>query len=654
MTAPTIVFRADVSGTAFGGAPTWTDYSTYVASAGEGEPIQITWGASDENAEPSARQCTIILENENGRFTPGNANADPDWGVDVRINVRVTYNAVTYDRFDGYIDSIEPAYEGSGWSQVKVTATDATARFQSGFPMHSLLYHEILEDNPVWFFPLAEPSGVRSAGDVQKVAPAATKTNSKYGAGTCEFGTSGPYDDTGVQFDSNNWGTSTTGPMTILRSRPGIKTAAMPASSGGFTIECVVQGLSAPAGSGFSVPLGLFSDDSNVVVKLELLDLTGNGRGYASFVVGTAPGVQSYSDPGVVVGDGDLHHLVGTLAADGHTVAFTIDGVKYAMTADNGSSMYTALYAGLGNILIGGQLLPNGDSKNGVKGVVGYCALYNGVLSDARIQAHAAAALGTGPEERTDQRFSRLLAYNGITASGLPTGQGQVGGQRTNGKTLNEALAQVARTEGTKAWVTGAGAPTFEARNARYWPTAGLSLTGADIDPSFTTRHDRQGKANEASANRDGGATQRFVDTTDQAAKGRFDFGSLEVISSSDHDALDNAAWRVTMNKVPKTRVPSLLVDLLTQTSTTLVANALSATVGTYVALSSLPSQAPASSMNLFIEGGSERIGVEEWSISFFTSPQPMKTSTTTLQTLRADASPSTRTKLDNGLVIPF
>lgn len=49
MTAPTIVLRMDLTGTAFGTAPTWTDYSTHLTTAGDGEPISITRGGQDES-----------------------------------------------------------------------------------------------------------------------------------------------------------------------------------------------------------------------------------------------------------------------------------------------------------------------------------------------------------------------------------------------------------------------------------------------------------------------------------------------------------------------------------------------------------------------------------------------------------------------------
>jgi hypothetical protein len=51
------------------------------------------------------------------------------------------------------------------------------------------------------------------------------------------------------------------------------------------------------------------------------------------------------------------------------------------------------------------------------------------------------------------------------------------------------------------------------------------------------------------------------------------------------------------------------------------VQSCLSADISTRVNVTSLPSQAPSSTFDGFIEGWSEKIGVNDWSISFFTSP---------------------------------
>lgn len=67
-------------------------------------------------------------------------------------------------------------------------------------------------------------------------------------------------------------------------------------------------------------------------------------------------------------------------------------------------------------------------------------------------------------------------------------------------------------------------------------------------------------------------------------------------------------------------RIPALSVDLLPCNST-LQGNLMAADIGTRLTVSSLPTQAPASSIDFFIEGYTESIGQESYRFTFNVSP---------------------------------
>lgn len=161
---PDATLRIDASGTAFGDAPTFIDYTQYLmAKAG----ARITWGRQDELSEPPPATCTFELKNDTGAWTPGNALAPAGWDVGARVRVSVEHEAVSYDRFDGYVDSIEPTWVGGvhTWNVVKVSCTDITARLARSQPLKSLVVQEMLADDPAYLYPLSEPTG-SAAGDV--------------------------------------------------------------------------------------------------------------------------------------------------------------------------------------------------------------------------------------------------------------------------------------------------------------------------------------------------------------------------------------------------------------------------------------------------------------------------------------------------------
>lgn len=664
MTAPTITLRGDLTGTAFGAAPTWTDYSAYLETGPNGEPIDITWGKQDEDSAPQPTRFTFLLRNEDGRFTTGASIIETKH----QFNVQVTVGGTTYDRGTGYVEDVEVVWPGgsSSFAVVKVTCVDISGRLTEALPLRAMVVHEMLADSPTYLYPLDEEAPSRSAADIVSAAnPVAVRVDGKYGANQADFGTemTGTLDGlTGVQFGPNS--ASATAPISVLSICSGSTSGPFVPASGAFSLECwVITPTVAPPWGGGNI-LYMSVGPSSAPPWL-IFYLGGGGAIVCDFRTDFAGGSAIPTSPLTYL-DGKLHHLVATLNADKRTAKLYIDGAL----VDTKVATSDLNFAGLKYNLIGGVV---GTSTGGTStsfaqfaGAISHVAMYPSELSAARVLVHYQAGLGTGPSERSDQRYSRLLGYAGLTASGLPTGQATMAGQRTKDKQLVDALRQVADTEGTDSFVKPNGQPTFQARNIRYWPTSAFTLDKADVGPDVVVRRDRLGLVNDQTATRDGGAAQRVQNAASIASYGRRDGGTLQVASSTDADALSNAAWRVQTGKDPVTRLSSVSIDLLTQPTTATVQAIMAATISTAFALTGMPSQTPtaltSNGAGLFVEGGHEQIAVDHWSIEFFTSPLAASGvsfaaggSTPNLpNTLRADGSPSQRTKLDAGLKIPF
>lgn len=620
MSAPVPTLRIDTSGTAFGAAPTYTDRTSYLMT-GSAYPVSITFGKQDEEGEVSPSRCSFYLKNDTGFWTPDSAAAPAAWDVGCPVNLRLTYNATTYDRFTGYVDLIEPTWPGGvqSWSVVKVSCTDVSARLGIAKPLRSLLQEEMLADSPLYFYPLGEPSGAASAGDVSgNNKPPAVVYNAKAGAWAVSFGEDmGMFEDTtGVTFGSWHASDPATS-LSICRNGENV----LPAASGHTQIVWFRSPTEAPATDS---PLLLWSSDAAKSTRAYLSLNAPDGK--LRYNVNDASN-SALANSLATVCDGGLHMAAAVLESDRMTATLYLDGVAQSSLSLAGAPIdLSALRVNE----IGAVTVPT--SGGSFPGLVTHVAAYGSALSAARVLAIYQAGAGTGPTESSDARFSRIAGYAGLTTSGLPTGQATMGGQRTAGAGEIEALQKVARTEGTVSYVTGAGALTFQERDDRYHKAVGLTLAASDVAADFSLRRDRQGVANEFTVSRDAGASQLVVDAASQADIGRFDGGSLEVAPSTDDDAYSNAAWRVANRKTTRTRLPSLAVDLYRQTSTSLVANCLSATIGTKVQVTGLPSNAPASSMTLFVEGYTETIGYDDWRLEFFTSPVGLEDSVWVLQ----------------------
>jgi hypothetical protein len=642
VSVPTIILRLDLTGTAFGTAPTWTDYTSHLLTAGDGQPILINWGRQDNESEVQPSTCSFVLDNTNGQWTPGNAAADPDWDVGAPVNIRVTHNAVTYDRFTGYVDSIEPAYPGQSWSRVLVTCSDVMARLGRANGLRSLLQYEMLADSPSYLYPLTETNPSSSSADIISTSnPLAVRVDGPFGGTKADFGATLPglFDDaTGVEFGPNASTVDT--PVTVLSIAYNTTSGPFVPLTGAHTQECwIITPTAIPATSAELLYQAVAPATSP---PWAILFITTSGL-LRYQVIDASSGVNVLSPSSVC--DGALHHVVVTLASDGKTLRLYLDGTQVSTNV-----AATALdLTGLRYNQIGGAVgVPDGSSTaqafGQFPGTVTHVAMYGYELSADRVLAHYRAGVGTGPSERTDQRFGRIAGYGGITTSGLPTGFGTMVGQKTSGLPAIDSLKLVGRSEGAPVFAAKTGAITMQSRQVRYAAAMAATITAADIDPDMTTRRDRQGLANEVTITNQGKASQVVIDTTSKNKHGRFDAGSFDVSLASDDEALNLGQWQIATRKNPLTRLPDLTVDLLTGQTVALVAAVLGLDISSKIQVAGLPSQAPASSFTGFIEGASETIGVQDWSMSFFTSPVTLEDSVLVLDS-------STQGLLDTNLL---
>jgi hypothetical protein len=109
-------------------ASVWTDVTTYVSATNK---VSVRAGRTTEFDDVGPSTCTLVLRNDDGRFTPDSAGSPyyPDVIEGRRIRVTVTESAVDYPLFTGSILSWEPNYAGGMLSNgtVTVTANDALA-----------------------------------------------------------------------------------------------------------------------------------------------------------------------------------------------------------------------------------------------------------------------------------------------------------------------------------------------------------------------------------------------------------------------------------------------------------------------------------------------------------------------------------------------
>lgn len=104
------------------GVTTWTDITPYLVSYSR-SPVR-----TNEFDMPGPAQATLVLRNDDARFTPDNASGPYFGGLKKyrRIRVRAQWAGVTYGRFWGYVVDWPQSWDNAGKNQyVTLTLSDA-------------------------------------------------------------------------------------------------------------------------------------------------------------------------------------------------------------------------------------------------------------------------------------------------------------------------------------------------------------------------------------------------------------------------------------------------------------------------------------------------------------------------------------------------
>lgn len=581
-------------------APTWVDVSQYVEAH---TAIPISRGRPDELNAVQPSRFSVTLDNRDGRFTPGNVSSPyyPNVKKGRRIRVRAMWPLATSyaDRVSGYVDEWPVVWPDgtSAMSTVTVTASSRLGRFSRGSELRSIIEEVYLEDNPVAYYPFGDAVGTTRAGNVSAFPQPPMTVVAVGSGGSITFGSStGPGTDgmTAALFsrtDANNG--------SYMRALPAGDLVAI--NDTNLMIECFFNTSTADTNL-----VHLNSDSRSSVLSVSStgkLQAYGSAFGTVFFVIVST----------ATVTNGLTHHAALRQTKSGATITsdLFLDGALVA-TDTSGLDWWplTRLYAG------GYQPLFNGT--------LSHVAVYNTAVSDARILEHANAGLNGFSGESSNARIVRLARYADVPAGEVSVETGlstSITNQITNDKTALSLMSEVVDTEGGVLFDARNGNLTFHARSHRYNAAVvmTLSATNQEIEGDLEPKLDDQGLLNDMTASRDGGVSVRAVDTASIADYGLYR-ESVTLLTTSDNEIADAANWKVQTRSTPAIRIAGISVDLLNCSSAQKTA-LLALEIGDRITLTGLPSQAPASSMDFFIEGYTETIGAESYRMTFNLSP---------------------------------
>ena len=600
MTMPTMKVEIAFTTAPDDPSPAWVDVTQYLrASPG----IDISRGRQDSFGDIQPSRCTLTLDNTNGRFTPGNTSSVyyPNVKNGRRIRVTATYLGVAYPRFSGYVDEWPVAWADASATvaSVTITASSRLARLGRGTDLRSIIEEEYLADGPDAYYTFGEPVGSVAAGNGSLVSqPPMTFS----GSGTDPvFGNAtGPGTDdlTSVSF-SGGKNFAVVFPTPVVASTDTSIAWEFFFSSATTAFQNVGRLYSA-------------TGDTTIVTisasgKLEIN--AGNNAGPIYYDLTSA----------ATVTDGATHHCLvrETISAGVLTVTIYLDGAQ----------ILTDTYSPLSAFTTRNRMTAGGVSVGtSMTGVISHMAVTSGTteMTAARVLAHANSGLNGFSGERSDQRIARLASYAGVpsvevsTETGLST---SITNQVTNARTALSLMADVVVTEGGLLFDARDGDLTFHARSHRYNVASAMTLhaAGGELMANLEPRLDDQGLVNDMTTSRDNGVTARAVDAASITEYGLYR-ESVTLLTTSDNEVQDAANWKVAIGATPTVRVPVAEANVA-QASTTQTTALLAREIGDRITLANLPSQAPASTMDFFIEGYTEDITPETYRMTFNLSP---------------------------------
>lgn len=143
--------------------PVWVDISVYVLMVGSGQAVSISRGRQTELAQADPSRLSVVLNNSDDRFTPGNPTSPyvAWWKQGRRIRWREKLGPWVFDLVDGYLQLPEVVIQVAGKDQIlTVSAVDRLARLdQPGTEFVSALGEYILSTaDLVGYWPLTDPN----------------------------------------------------------------------------------------------------------------------------------------------------------------------------------------------------------------------------------------------------------------------------------------------------------------------------------------------------------------------------------------------------------------------------------------------------------------------------------------------------------------
>jgi hypothetical protein len=563
----------------------WSDITSYVrVEAG----IDITNGLSAEGTTADSAQCTVVVNNRDGRFSPRNTAGAyyPYLKRDTPLWVKV--NGVT--RFVGTLFEFPSQWNENGSNvYVTLTANGLLRRLTHAASLDSTLTTTIGQ--------FAAARGVTGYWPVEDDAGATTIYNAYGGTpGTITTAPTFAAVDLGPgSHEVATWG----GALATF-----VPTAA---SATAFTAGCYIQ---LPT-SGLSGGEELFGVEVNGTAKYWRVLYSPGSGGSVFLQVLNSLGVEILATANIAVGDGGRFYVKMENSNSGANVSYSFSTLDLGTTISGSLATQTVGAPTVARIGAGTIAIPAAADV-----AIGHVVLGSNATTLSTSVFDQARAGFAG--ESVPTRLARLATANGIlidcvSGSYSPT---ELGPQPDG--TLLDVLRATEKADAggiLRDSVTVTRELVYITRVARYndqQSQTTLDYASKQLIPPLAPTDDDQHLANSVKANREGGSSARIELTSGALSTAAYPSGvglypfedTYGVYTDAQLPYL--ASWILRQGTVDETRFPAVTVDLIA--NPTKVGNIEALRPGHRLRITNLPAYSGTTNIDLQVVGWQEHI----------------------------------------------
>jgi hypothetical protein len=598
--------------------------------------LSTSAGRSDELDTVQASQATFVLGNHDGKITPGAASPGAPYTGNVVPGRRVVLLAdvagTLCHRWTGYTTGYSQGLAGVAWSEVSMVCADAFRALARPTMPPPYRAEVVLLDQPATYLPLDEAQGSTSAGNIAGAGGTAPMLTTKYGPGGSAFG-AGPVlmtltATTGHTADNDakalNFNTAATlatgGPADVLdlSALP----ATYPTSSTPWTFGFWLDiGPTVPTWTGILYRSGKASNNNSLTGFQ--IEVSTAGR----IVIKTASEtcITSFFH---YEGSGSWLYWVSynpTAGPFGTVRLFVPDAEEDTSYACTASPFSFGVQPDAAFIGAAWQTLTR-EATFPAKVLMGNLAFWPSLVSDTRARAERTVGIG-GFAETEGNRVGGVLHLAGWPDEDTRIDVGLTmlllrEWAPTNPLTL---IQQVAAQGNAVVLMDAAGKVTMQNRRRRINAAtvatfAGSAGTAAEED--YSPVLDDVRIRNVITIARTLGATVTITVPASIDRYGRAAPPSSTTMSvASDAEVAAAAEYQALRYSSPDVRVAQISLALHTASTAPLVVQTLLLEQGDKITLAELPTLAPASSVDYFVERIADSWSANKWTVTLGLSP---------------------------------